>query len=106
MKSFIRMHVLMGIINLSSYILYWYKALGYEPIALAMSKKLMKALERYLHVVGNTSYDQSYEDKLFKIRQLLEALRNGCVKPPKRTSIWMNKKSLQKLSFQNHTSIT
>ena len=45
-----------------------------------MPLKRFEALKRSLHVVDNTTYDAEKDDKLFKIRPLIEAVRNGCIK--------------------------
>ena len=73
----------MGIISLPLYTLYWSKTFCCKPIASAMARKCFELLQRYLQVVDNTSYNQSKDNKVFKIRPLLEAVRGKCVKVPK-----------------------
>ena len=77
------MHILMGIISLPLYTLYCSKTFCCKPIASAMARKCYELLQRYLQVVDNTSYNQSKDNKVFKIRPLLEAVRGKCVKVPK-----------------------
>ena len=80
MLKFIGMHILMGIANFPSYIFYWSRRLRYPAIVDCMPLKRFEALRRYLHIVDNTTYDPEKGDKLFKIRPLIEAIRNECVK--------------------------
>ena len=79
-KTFIGMNILMGIVRLSRYDSYWSRALRYPAIADLMSLKRFEQLRRFIHVVDNYSYDTSVNDKLFKIRPLINAVRNECVK--------------------------
>ena len=65
--------------NLPAYTLYWSQSLGYPPIADVMPLKRFEALKS-LHLVDNTTYDAEKDDKLFKIRPLIEAVRNECIK--------------------------
>ena len=74
------MHVLMGVVNLPSYTNYWSTKLRYPPIADVMPRKRFELIRRYLHVVDNNDYDELTDDKLFKIRPLIEAVRDECVK--------------------------
>ena len=54
----------------------------YAPIADITIRTRYRTLCQYLHVVDNTKKDeaQNKEDKIFKIRPMLEAMRNNCVK--------------------------
>lgn len=78
--EFIGIHLMMGIINLPLYHLYWSRELHYPTIADVMPRGRFKELPRYLHVVDNNSFDPEKNDKLFKIRPLIKAIRNECVK--------------------------
>ena len=69
----------MGIIKLPSYRNYWSGALRYPTIADAMSRNRFETLSRYLHFVDNDSV-HDVSDKLFKIRPILTAVRNECLK--------------------------
>ena len=80
MATYIGMHVLMGVVNLPSYTNYWSTNLRYPPIADVMPRKRFELIRRYLHVVDNNDYDELTDDKLFKIRPLIEAVRDECVK--------------------------
>ena len=80
MYRYIGMHILMGVVNLPAYTLYWSKELRYASIANVMSLKRFEFLRRSLHVVDNNTFNPDDGDKLFKIRPLLEAVRNECIK--------------------------
>jgi len=70
----------MGVVNLPAYTLYWSNELRYASIANVMSLKRFEFLKRSLHVVNNNTFNPDDGDKLFKIRPLLEAVRNECIK--------------------------
>ena len=79
MKSFISMHVLMGIAKFPSYLDYWNRMLGYPCIADVMPRNRFSELRRYLHFVDNNApHDNG--DKLFKISPIIEAVRKECMK--------------------------
>ena len=78
-KTYIGMQILMGIIKLPSYRNYWPGALGYPAIADVMLRNRFETLSRYLHFVDNDSVHDVC-DKLFKIRLILTAVRNKCLK--------------------------
>lgn len=78
-KTFIGMRILMGIIKLPSYRSYWSGALRYPSIADAMSRNRFEVLSKYLHFVDNDSQHDN-NDKLFKIKPILIAVRNECIK--------------------------
>ena len=80
MLKFFGMHIHMGLVNLPAYTLFWSQSLRYPPIADVMPLKRFEALKRSLHVFDNTTYDAEKDDKLFKIRPLIEAVRNECIK--------------------------
>ena len=77
-RTFIGMHILMGIIKLPSYRNYWSGSLRYPSIADAMSRNRFESLRRFLHFVDNNS-DHDATDKLFKIKPVLASVRNQCV---------------------------
>ena len=78
-KTYIGMQILMGVIKLPSYCNYWSGALSYPAIADVMSRNHFETLSRYLHFGHNDSaHDAS--NKLFKIRPILTAVWNECLK--------------------------
>ena len=50
--------------------MYWSKEFKYDPIASTMTLKRYKTLQRFLHA----------SDKFFKVRPLLDLVRNNCIK--------------------------
>ena len=75
-EHFLCIHVLMGIMKLPVYDMYWAK------IADVMSNKHYKQLYKCIHVVDNTTKEnpEHKNDKLFKIRPILEGIRANCIK--------------------------
>ena len=69
----------MGIMNLPDYNFYWAAETSYPKIANVMSTKRFKRLQRYVHVVDNTTKDKpgNKNDKLFQIRPVTEAVRKN-----------------------------
>ena len=79
MKTLIGMVILMGIIKLPSHHNYWSRSLRFPTIADAMARNRYELLRRYIHFVDqDTEHDAN--DKLFKIKPILEAVRKECVK--------------------------
>ena len=70
----------MGIIQFPSYLLYWSQNLRYAPIADVMPLKRYQKIGQYLHFVDNMTYDDRVYDKLFKIKPILESVREQCIK--------------------------
>ena len=73
------MNIIMGVIPLPSVYDYWSRSLRIQVIADVMPRNRFLELRRYLHFVDNTATHDSY-DKFFKIRPVIEAVRNECVK--------------------------
>ena len=62
----------MGVIKLPSYTSYWSTELRYPAIADIMPLKRFEKLRRYLHFVDNNTYNQAGEDRLFKVKPIVE----------------------------------
>ena len=77
--TYIGMHILMGIVPFPSYRHYWSKDLRYAQVADAMSLNRFEKLRRFLHFVDNNDQEGS-DDKLFKLRPIITAIRNECIK--------------------------
>ena len=80
MEQLLGIHMMMGIINMPTYHYYWDSETRIGLIADAMSHNRYKALRRSIHVADNTFRDSRKNDKLFKIRPILEKLRENCLK--------------------------
>ena len=81
-EQFIGMNMMMGIFTFPRFDLYWAERTRYAPIADVMPIRRYKKIRQYLHVVDNTIKDEpkNNQDKLFKIRPVLETVRNNSVK--------------------------
>lgn len=79
-RKLIGMHILMGIVKVPTCRLLWSKSLRFPQIADVIPLGRFELLKRSLHVVDNTTYNPDNDDKLFKIRPLIEAVRNECIK--------------------------
>ena len=75
-EHFLGIHVLMGIMELPVYDMYWPK------IADVMSNKRYKQLCKCIHVVDTTTREnlENKNNKLFKIRPILEGMSANCIK--------------------------
>ena len=79
-EQFIGMQLKMGIVQLPSYKLYWSQQMRYPPVADVMPIKRYEKLRSFVHFVDNATYDQKVTDKLFKIRPVIENVRQQCLK--------------------------
>ena len=82
----------MSVISAPYYPFYWELETRYELIASAMSRDRFESLKRFLQFNDNTKdkkRDDETMDRLFKIRPLLEMLRQNCLsqKPEEHNSI-------------------
>ena len=62
--------------------MYWSKEFKYDSIASTMTLKRYETLRRFLHASDSNdkSNPESPGDKLFKVRLLLDLVRNNCIK--------------------------
>ena len=73
------MNIIMGVIPLPLVYDYWSRSLQILTIADIMPRNRFLELRRQLNFVDNTTTHDS-DDKLSKIRSVVEAVRNECVK--------------------------
>lgn len=92
-ERFIGILLRMGIVHMPRYRMYWSGELRYNAIADYMSRREFEEISRFIHFNDNSKVvsnrkEPSY-DPLFKIRPLLESLRQQClqVAPDQRQSI-------------------
>ncbi len=78
MEQFIGMHIKMGIDQLPTYVLYWSQEMKYPPVDVMPPGRYQK-LKKFLHFFDNMTYDKNVPDKLFKIKPVLERVRNQCL---------------------------
>ncbi|XP_046971065.1 piggyBac transposable element-derived protein 2-like [Vanessa cardui] len=79
-RDFLALHVIMGIVVMPSYLDYWSDKFRYAKIADIMSLKRYQQIRRYLHFVDNNMADG---DKYFKVRPVVEQIRQNCLKQQK-----------------------
>ena len=72
----------MGIVQLPKYKLYWSKQMRHPPVADVMPVNRFEKLRSFLHIINKNNLDLSNIDgnKLFKVRPIIDAIRNECVK--------------------------
>ena len=78
-SSFIGIHILMGIVQLPNYKAYWSRELRFPPVLDVMPINRYEKLRQYLHSVDNNAPNND-NDKLFKVRPIITAIRDECVK--------------------------
>ena len=79
-EQYIGMHLLMGINRLPSYKMYWSDYMRFPAVANVMSRNRFESVRRYLHFADNSTYDPNTSGKLFKVRPILESVREQCLK--------------------------
>nr|CAI5853808.1 unnamed protein product [Callosobruchus analis] len=86
-KSFVGIEIIMGIVQMPSLEDYWATQTRYPIVAKVMPVKRFKKLRRFIHFQDNNLDTQG--DPLFKIRPLLEKVRQNCskIKPENMFSI-------------------
>ena len=62
--------------------MYWSSEFRYERVAMAMALKRYETLRMFLRVNDNVSRNntENSNNKLFKVRLLLDLIRNNCIK--------------------------
>lgn len=85
MRTFLGILMLTGIIKVPSYKTYWKSSLRITFISNAMSLDKFENIKRYIHFNDNTKQiekDQPSHDKLYKIRPILESVKEHCKNIP------------------------
>lgn len=80
---FLGIHIMSGIIRMPSYKMYWARETRYPPIADLMSRNRFETLKSNFHINDNTqckARDHPEYDKLFKVRPLIDKLRENFLK--------------------------
>ncbi|KOB51840.1 putative ankyrin 2,3/unc44, partial [Operophtera brumata] len=75
--DFLAIHIIMGIVDMPSYLDYWSQKFKYAKVAEIMPLKRYQQIRRYLHFADNNMEDG---DRYYKIRPLLEKIRLNCLK--------------------------
>lgn len=76
-RDFLAIHIIMGIVDMPSYLDYWSQRFKYTKVAEIMPLKRYQQIRRYLHFADNNLDDG---DRYYKIRPLLEKVRQNCLK--------------------------
>ncbi|KAJ0175946.1 hypothetical protein K1T71_008120 [Dendrolimus kikuchii] len=76
-NDFLAIHIIMGIVEMPSYIDYWSQNFKYAKEAEIMPLKRYQQIRRYLHFADNNLEDG---DRYYKVRPLLEKVRLNCLK--------------------------
>ena len=77
-RSLIGMLMKMSIVRMPNYLSYWSRELRYPPVADVMPRNRFQASTQHLHFVDNTTANAN--DKLTKIRPIIDAVRNEFIK--------------------------
>ncbi len=67
------------------YRMYWQSATRYEDVASVMSRDRFELIKKFLHFADNNDAPDPKDpgkDKLFKVRNLFQRLRQNCLKVP------------------------
>lgn len=75
--DFLAIHIIMGIVDMPSYLDYWSHRFKYAKVAEIIPLKRYQQIRRYLHFADNNMDDG---DRYYKIRPLLEKVRLNCLK--------------------------
>ncbi|KAK0046136.1 PiggyBac transposable element-derived protein 3 [Biomphalaria pfeifferi] len=83
LETYVGILLRMGIVHMPRYRMYWSSELRYNAIADYMSRNMFEDIGRFIHFNDNSKVitnrkDQNY-DSLYKIRPLLEKLRQQCL---------------------------
>ncbi|KAI8435219.1 hypothetical protein MSG28_003575, partial [Choristoneura fumiferana] len=76
-RDFLALTLMMGVVGMPAYRDYWSNEFRFPPIADVMSLRKYETIRRHLHFVDN---NDTNEDRFFKIRPLLEQVRQNCLK--------------------------
>ncbi|CAH2088690.1 unnamed protein product [Euphydryas editha] len=76
LQDFLAIHILMGIVQMPSYVDYWGNCFRFEQIADIMPLKRYQQIRRFLHFVDNNLEDS---DRYYKVRNISEMIRRNCL---------------------------
>ena len=82
MEQFIGIQMLMSIVSLPAYYMYWAVDTKYSPIADIMSINRYKKMRQYIYCNDNSKRNsqENQENKLYKIKPVLNMVRENCTK--------------------------
>jgi hypothetical protein len=76
LKDFFMILLIMGIVNMPSYLDYWSTEFRYGQVADVMPLKRFELIRRNIHFVDNVTSD---EDRFYKIRPFIAKIRRNCL---------------------------
>lgn len=76
LQDFLAIHILMGIVQMPSYLDYWSQRFRFGQVAEIMPLKRYQQIRRFLHFVDNNLEDS---DRYYKIRHVAEKVRRNCL---------------------------
>ncbi|MCL4125853.1 UNVERIFIED_CONTAM: hypothetical protein GTU68_039532 [Idotea baltica] len=85
LKAFLGILMKCGIVKPPTYRYFWNKLSRYDKVADAMTRDRFEEIKSFLHFNDNTKLKPANHpefDKLFKIRPVIDSIRNNCLKVP------------------------
>lgn len=79
MRQFVAIHIVMGVMKLPRLRLYWHPTMGIGFFQNAMSCDRFVQLRGNLHFCNNLEKPERSSDKFYKVRPLIECVRNRCL---------------------------
>lgn len=76
LKDFLMILLVMGIVNMPSYLDYWSAEFRYAQVADVMPLKRFEQIRRNIHFVDSANSD---DDRYYKIRPFIEKIRRNCL---------------------------
>ena len=82
MLAFLGLNIAMGVVNLPEVNMYWpvNPLLDHPWFCSILPRNRFKQIVRFFHVVDNTTRSEHPDDKLFKVRPLVDSLLDKCKK--------------------------
>lgn len=75
-RDFLAIHIIMGLVRMTSYLDYWSQRLRYNLVADIMTLKRYQQIRKNIHFVDNNLGDT---DRYCKVRPLIQKVRDNCL---------------------------
>lgn len=98
----IGVHILMGIMKFPQLRMYWNSALKVNSISSCMTRDRFFQLRTNLHLIDNNTIPSNCEDKLIKVRPIIDAVRKRCLQIPVEEVVSVDE---QMIPFKGHFSV-
>ena len=79
MEQFLCIHIMAGIVNMPSCMMYWADMTRFDPTADVMSRNQFYIMRNYFHINDNNTmkaYDDPEYDKFFKVRPFVDSIKS------------------------------